>query len=54
MTNYIVQLKVNNGGVSNVFSTTDRQHAACFCKSNNEAYAKAGSPNRYFFDTLEN
>ena len=53
MIKYIVQLKVNNGGVSNVFTTTDRQHAACFCKSKNEEYEKAGSPNRYFFDTVE-
>lgn len=53
MTKYIVQLRVENGGVTNTFTTTDRQHAACFCLNKNKEYIQAGSPNRYFFETVD-
>ncbi len=53
MTKYIVQLRVQNGGETNTFTTTDRKYAACFCKSKNTSLAQAGSPNRYFFETVE-
>lgn len=53
MTQYHVQLRVQNGGVQNVFTTTDRKYAASYCKSRNEQNEKLGSPNRYFFETTE-
>jgi len=46
---YHVILRTESGGEQNVFNTNDRQYAASFCKSNNEFYAKVGSPNRYYF-----
>lgn len=53
MTTYNVQLRVQNGGTQNIFTTCDRKYAACYCKSRNAENEKFGSPNRYFFETTE-
>lgn len=50
MSMYSVSLKVKNGGSTHVFSTHDRQHAACYCQSKNDYYRKVNSPNRYYFE----
>lgn len=46
---YHVILRVKNGGEQNVFNTNNRQHAASYCKSQNEWYQMLGLPNRYYF-----
>lgn len=53
MTTYNVQIRVQNGGTQNIFTTCDRKYAACYCKSRNAENEKFGSPNRYFFETTE-
>lgn len=49
---YVVILKCKTGDQHNVFTTTDRQHAACYCKNQNEWYKLTGSPNRYYFEEV--
>lgn len=53
MKQYNVQLRVKNGGTQNVFVTTSRKEAACFCKGKNIESEKLNSPNRYFFEETE-
>ena len=50
---YVVCLKCKTGIQHNVFTTTDRQHAACYCRDINEWYKMIGSPNRYYYEEVQ-